>query len=215
MDADARRVAHQDEPVRQAFLEEPHAAVLRQQLVGRQPDACTPPPAVSDRPDVRLHQIESDRAGPCRAHSRSSGSAMRAAAGRPGTRARRGPRCPPAFVADRLNRHERRRRGQRVAAVARRRRARQRERLGGDDLVGRDHARSPGNPDPMPFPDRHDVGHHVVVIAAEHQTGAAEAGDHLVGDEQRAVLACDAPEARRETRAAGRCCRRCLESARR
>ena len=78
---------------------------------------------------------------------------------------------------------KRRRGRQRISAIAGRRRARQRERLRGHDLVRRNE-RAHRESRRHPFAERHDVGNHVVVIAAEHSAGAAEPGDHLVGDQQ-------------------------------
>src|SRR5438094_984523 len=79
---------------------------------------------------------------------------------------------------------------QRIAAVARRTEARIGPWLGGGDDVARDHA-AQREAAADPLADGHDVGDHALVLGPPHRARAAEAGDHLVGDEQRAVLAGD------------------------
>ena len=45
-----------------------------------------------------------------------------------------------------------------------------------------------GKPAAHALADRHDVGHDAVVLDPPHRARAAEARDHLVGDEERAVI---------------------------
>ena len=57
-----------------------------------------------------------------------------------------------------------------------------------------------GRPPASDFARRHEVGLEAVVLAGEQPAGAAEAGLHLVGDEQDAVLAADRAPARAGSR---------------
>src|SRR4051812_21778199 len=79
---------------------------------------------------------------------------------------------------------------ERVTSVTRRREARLRPRFGLDDLFsrgdGRDRVAAAEG-----FAERHDVRHDSRSLDGEVATGAAEAGDHLVCDEKRVVLACE------------------------
>jgi hypothetical protein len=52
---------------------------------------------------------------------------------------------------------------------------------------GRDHA-GQREAAAHPLAHRHDVGHDAFVVGAPHRAGAAEPGDHLVGEEQRSVI---------------------------
>ena len=84
-----------------------------------------------------------------------------------------------------------RRRPQRRPAVARRRERGPRPRIalvGAYDLVGGD---EPGEREAVghALAEGHDVGLDAVVLGAEHGPGAAEAGDHLIEDQQRVELA--------------------------
>ena len=179
--AHARRVAHRDEPLVQAVLEEPDARLLRARRLRIGID----------------HEVEADEQAAA-AHVGDRPAAPRDAAQPVEEHAADARRVlDEPLVEDRLDRHQRRGGRQRVAAVARRRGARQRERLGGHDRVGGDHG-AHRIPRRHPLPHRHDVGRDAVVIAAEHPARAAEAGDHLVGDEERAVLARDRVHARQE-----------------
>src|SRR5262245_2732720 len=94
------------------------------------------------------------------------------------------------LLQDDLERGEAGRGGQRVAAIARRAGARVGPGLRGRGLLAGDHA-GQRKAAAHPLADRHDVGHDPVVLGAPHGAGTAEPGDHLVGDQERAMLARD------------------------
>src|SRR5712692_3009264 len=75
----------------------------------------------------------------------------------------------------------------RIADVTRRRRAGLRERLCASEFVAHQHARN-REARAHPLADGHDVGRDAAVLDAPHLPGTPEAGDHFVGDEQRALV---------------------------
>ncbi len=90
----------------------------------------------------------------------------------------------PLNRADRFRHGDRR---QRISAVARRRRARLAERLRFAQLVAQQHARNRKSR-AHALADRDDIGPRATMLDAPPFAGASEAGDHLVGDQQRAEI---------------------------
>src|SRR5436309_2632218 len=91
---------------------------------------------------------------------------------------------------DDLERGEPRRGGERVAAIARGAGTRVGPGLASGDRVRGDHAGERKSP-AHALADGHDVRNHAVVLRAPHGTGPAESRQHLVGDQERPVLARD------------------------
>src|SRR6266581_3047527 len=94
------------------------------------------------------------------------------------------------LLEDDLERGEPRGGGERVAPVARGASARVGPRLAGRDRVRGDHAGERESA-AHALADRHDVRDHAVVLRGPHRAGSAEPRQHLVHDQQRAVLARD------------------------
>src|SRR5436309_2477473 len=91
---------------------------------------------------------------------------------------------------DDLERGEPRCGGERVAAIARGAGTRVGPGLARGDRVRGDHAGERKSP-AHALADGHDVRNHAVVLRAPHGTGPAESRQHLVGDQERPVLARD------------------------
>src|SRR5512144_1770899 len=172
IDPDRRRVGHRHEPAPQALLVEIAGDVLADRLAGLpvldqlDPEQQTPATHLADGAVLLLEALElgeHDRAHPVRV-------------------------LDQVLVEDDLERGEPRRGGERIAAVARRAEAWIGPRLGGGQGVGGDHA-GEREAASHPLAHRHDVGHDALVVGAPHRAGAAEPGDHLVGEEQRPVIA--------------------------
>src|SRR5438309_4632162 len=171
VDAHGGRVGHGRQPATQALLVEGLGDVLAERLLG---------PAIlheldaeqeAAAPDLPHHAVlllqgleplEHDGADPVRV-------------------------LDEVLFQDDLERGEPRRRGERIAAVARRGRARVRPGLLARQLLRRDHG-GERKASAHALAHRHDVGHDLIVVGAPHRARPADARDHLVADQERARL---------------------------
>src|SRR6267143_805348 len=171
VDAHGGRVGHGRQPPTQALLVEGLRDVLTERLLG---------PAIlheldaeqeAAAPDLAHHAVlllqaleplEHDGADPVRV-------------------------LDEVLLEDDLERGEPRRRGERVAAVARRGRARVRPGLLAREIVRRDDG-GEGEASAHALAHRHDVGHDLIVVGAPHAARPSDARDHLVADQERARL---------------------------
>ncbi len=157
---------------------------------------------------VRLHGGDARGIGELRSHHQSPSADVDDAAVEPLLIAKAGAELIAAGahvleepgLGEHVDRRERGRASDRVAAVGA---AVAALRPSGHELVGGPDRR---DRESRAEPLRHHehVGTHAVVLDGEHAPGASEAGLHLVGDEQDAVLAADLSRPRRKATGAGR-----------
>src|SRR5437016_1121778 len=174
VDADRRRVGHRDQAAPQALLVERLGDGLRERRLRRsvtdELDAEHEPAAahLADAPVFLLQRLEA------REHDLADTLGV----------------GDEVLLEDDLERGEPRGGGERVATVARGAGARVGPRLAGRDRVRGDHAGERESA-AHALADRHDVRDHAVVLRGPHRAGSAEPRQHLVHDQQRAVLARD------------------------